>query len=219
MSSQTSPEDLIQHEPPHHCAPNEAHEHRRAAYVLGLLRQGVVVEGDAVDRASTAELSSSATRTNSTEWMRSAIWTNDAGSATAMAISYAMVPTPSQCDRRPARGFACHYAAADVFVFPSRTDTFELVRLEAVACGVPAAALPATGPIDEVEHGRTGILDDNLASAVRRALALDPAECVASARVRSREPATRVFESLLSRWCGSSTGPAKCVGTCAGDSR
>lgn len=98
------------------------------------------------------------------------------------------------------RDLARHFAAADVFVFPSRTDTFGLVMLEAMACGVPVAAYPVTGPIDVVEHGRTGILDEDLASAVRGALELDPAQCVASARAQSWEHATRVFESLLSRW-------------------
>lgn len=117
------------------------------------------------------------------------------------------------------RDLARHFAAADVFVFPSRTDTFGLVILEAMACGVPVAAYPVTGPIDVVEHGRTGILDDDLASAVRRALELDPAQCVASAQAQSWEHATRVFEALLSRWRDSSTGPAGGTGTCAGDSR
>ncbi len=94
---------------------------------------------------------------------------------------------------------ARHMAAADVFVFPSRTDTFGLVMLEAMACGVPVAAFPVTGPIDVVEHGRTGILDEDLAGAVRKALALDPAHCVEAARTRSWEEATRTFESHLAR--------------------
>lgn len=106
------------------------------------------------------------------------------------------------------RDLARHFAAADVFVFPSRTDTFGLVMLEAMACGVPVAAYPVTGPIDVVEHGRTGILDDDLASAVGRALELDPAECVASARAQSWEHATRVFESLLSLWRDALAAPA-----------
>jgi glycosyltransferase involved in cell wall biosynthesis len=68
---------------------------------------------------------------------------------------------------------AREYAAADVFVFPSRTDTFGMVLLEAMASGVPVAALPVTGPIDVVRHGVAGILDEDLRSAALSALALD----------------------------------------------
>ena len=70
---------------------------------------------------------------------------------------------------------AQHYASADVFVFPSRTDTFGLVLLEAMACGVPIAAYPLTGPIDIVVHGKTGMLGDDLAIAAIGALKLDRA--------------------------------------------
>ena len=54
---------------------------------------------------------------------------------------------------------AAQLAGADVFVFPSKTDTFGLVMLEAMACGLPVAALPVTGPIDVVQHGLTGVLN------------------------------------------------------------
>ena len=59
---------------------------------------------------------------------------------------------------------ANYLAAADVMVFPSRTDTFGLVNLEAMACGVPVAAYPVTGPIDVIEDGVTGALDVDLAA-------------------------------------------------------
>jgi glycosyltransferase involved in cell wall biosynthesis len=72
---------------------------------------------------------------------------------------------------------ACYYAAADVFVFPSRTDTFGIVMLEALACGVPVAAYPVRGPIDIINQGVTGYLDENLGKAVLQALALDPEKC------------------------------------------
>lgn len=62
-------------------------------------------------------------------------------------------------------------AGADVFVFPSRTDTFGLVMLEAMACGVPVAAYRVPGPLDVVEDGISGALDDDLGKAVTRALA------------------------------------------------
>lgn len=80
---------------------------------------------------------------------------------------------------------ASYIAAADVFVFPSRTDTFGLAMLEAMAAGVPVAAYPVTGPLDVVRHGETGFLHEDLATAVRQALTLDPAACVAYARTRT----------------------------------
>lgn len=72
---------------------------------------------------------------------------------------------------------ASYYAAADVFVFPSKTDTFGLVMLEALACGVPVAAYPVRGPIDIVKQGVTGYLDEDLVDAIMKALTIDPAEC------------------------------------------
>lgn len=71
---------------------------------------------------------------------------------------------------------ARHYASADVFVFPSRTDTFGIVLLEAMASGVPVAAFPVTGPIDVVAHGLSGVLDEGLEASVRQALKLDRAD-------------------------------------------
>ena len=72
------------------------------------------------------------------------------------------------------------YANADVFVFPSKTDTFGLVMIEAMACGVPVAAYPVVGPIDVVTDPKVGCLDDDLGRAVEVALKTgDPAACVA----------------------------------------
>jgi glycosyltransferase involved in cell wall biosynthesis len=90
-----------------------------------------------------------------------------------------------------------HLAAADVFVFPSLTDTFGLVLLEAMACGVPVAAYPVTGPVDLVQNGKTGILDHDLRQAVLGALQLDPADCVAYAQQHSWGKWTERFASLL----------------------
>ncbi|HEX4143913.1 MAG TPA: glycosyltransferase family 1 protein [Pirellulales bacterium] len=72
---------------------------------------------------------------------------------------------------------ARYYAAADVFVFPSRTDTFGLVLLEALASGVPVAAYPVPGPLDVVGNSGVGVLDEDLGAAVRKALQISPAEC------------------------------------------
>src|SRR5262245_26077190 len=90
-----------------------------------------------------------------------------------------------------------HLAAADVFVFPSLTDTFGLVLLEAMACGVPVAAYPVTGPIDVVQNGKTGVLDNDLRQAVHGALKLNQADCVAYARQHSWRNWTERFVSLL----------------------
>ncbi len=90
-------------------------------------------------------------------------------------------------------------AAADVMVFPSRTDTFGLVNLEAMACGVPVAAYPVTGPIDVVEDGVTGALDADLAAAARRALRIDPAACRAHAMKSGWDVCSREFENNLER--------------------
>jgi glycosyltransferase involved in cell wall biosynthesis len=70
------------------------------------------------------------------------------------------------------------YAAADAFVFPSRTDTFGLVMIEALACGTPVAAYPVTGPID-VLTPQTGATDVDLDAAIAAALTRDRAACAA----------------------------------------
>jgi glycosyltransferase involved in cell wall biosynthesis len=86
---------------------------------------------------------------------------------------------------------AAAYAAADLFVFPSRTDTFGLVMIEALASGVPVAGFPVRGPIDIIGltgagllggGGRIGALDVDLVSAMRRALSVDRATCAAEGR-------------------------------------
>lgn len=69
------------------------------------------------------------------------------------------------------------YSDGDVFVFPSRTDTFGLVMLEALACGVPVAAFPVTGPCDVVGDAPVGVLSEDLAQAARAALAVSPQAC------------------------------------------
>jgi len=94
---------------------------------------------------------------------------------------------------------AKHLSAADVMVFPSRTDTFGLVNLEAMACGVPVAAYPVTGPIDVVEDGVTGALDLDLAAAARRALLLDPKACRERALKSGWDVCSREFEGNLER--------------------
>jgi glycosyltransferase involved in cell wall biosynthesis len=86
---------------------------------------------------------------------------------------------------RSGNDLARHFAGADVFVFPSRTDTFGVVMLEANASGLPVAAFPVTGPIDVVRHGVTGFLDADLETACRKALELDRDACRAHAETHS----------------------------------
>lgn len=75
-----------------------------------------------------------------------------------------------------------HVGAADVFVFPSLTDTFGVVMIEAMATGLPVAAYPVTGPIDVVTDPKVGCLDHDLAKAAVACLDKDPADCIAFAR-------------------------------------
>ena len=90
-----------------------------------------------------------------------------------------------------------YYAAADVFVFPSRTDTFGNVMLEALACGVPVAAYPVAGPIDVINGHKVGKLDDDLARATRTALEIPAQACRDFAmRMSWRASAEQFFSSL-----------------------
>jgi glycosyltransferase involved in cell wall biosynthesis len=91
------------------------------------------------------------------------------------------------------------YAAADLFVFPSRTDTFGLVMIEALASGLPVAAYPVTGPVDIVTRPGLGCLDADLGRAVEGALSTgDPAACAAEGRTYTWENCTRQFlENLV----------------------
>ncbi len=92
---------------------------------------------------------------------------------------------------------AAHVAAADVFVFPSKTDTFGLVLLEALACGVPVAAYPVTGPIDVITDKKIGCLDHDLKTAVTGALKCHRQDCREFALQYTWEKATRSFEEHL----------------------
>lgn len=74
-----------------------------------------------------------------------------------------------------------HYASGDVFVFPSKTDTFGLVMLEAMASGLPVAAYPVTGPLDVLAGSKAGQMNDDLAKAVKKALKAKPEEARAHA--------------------------------------
>lgn len=91
---------------------------------------------------------------------------------------------------------AAAYRAADVFVFPSRTDTFGLVMIEALACGTPVAAFPVTGPID-VLTPMVGAMDEDLDTAIAAALTRDRAACAAYGQGFTWEASARQFLSAL----------------------
>ena len=101
------------------------------------------------------------------------------------------------CGMQTGAALAAHVAAADVFVFPSLTDTFGVVLLEAMACGVPVAAYPVTGPQSVVTSGYNGCLDHDLRRAALRALTIPAGHCRGSAMEFSWEKCTRQFLANL----------------------
>jgi 1,2-diacylglycerol 3-alpha-glucosyltransferase/glucuronosyltransferase len=101
---------------------------------------------------------------------------------------------------RHGAALAAAYAGADVVVFPSRTDTFGLVLLEALACATPVAAFPVPGPLDALggAAGTVGALDSDLGRAARAALAMDRSLCRAFAeRFTWRRSAEMFFSNLV----------------------
>ena len=100
--------------------------------------------------------------------------------------------------------YARTLAAADVMVFPSLTDTFGLVMLEAMACGTPVAAYNAPSPLDVVEDGVTGAIAATLEDAIARAMPLPRAAVVEGSMRFSWKTCADMFESWLVP-CGSIT--------------
>jgi len=92
---------------------------------------------------------------------------------------------------------ADYYQQADVFVFPSRTDTFGLVMIEAMSLGTPVAAYPVRGPLDVIEPGVTGTMDDSLYLAVKSALELDRTEVKKASSVWNWEACWQIFRDNL----------------------
>jgi hypothetical protein len=115
------------------------------------------------------------------------------GDGPARARLQARFPEVAFHGMRHGPDLARFYQQADVFVFPSRTDTFGLVLVEAMACGTPVAAYPVTGPIDVVRNAAGGVLADDLRSAALGAFALDRGAVSDYAQRFSWATATRQF--------------------------
>jgi glycosyltransferase involved in cell wall biosynthesis len=94
---------------------------------------------------------------------------------------------------RQGEALAEAYAAADVFVFPSKTDTFGLVLLEALASGLPVAAFPVTGPRDVIGAAPVGVLNDDLQMACLSALSIPSQACLEFAAKHTWETSARAF--------------------------
>ncbi len=99
--------------------------------------------------------------------------------------------------KKKGEDLAAHLEAGDVFVFPSLTDTFGIVMIEAMACGLPVAAFPVEGPKDVVIQGETGWLDEDLKTAIEKSLTLSPARCREFAQGCSWERSVEQFEAML----------------------
>lgn len=107
---------------------------------------------------------------------------------------------------------AMHYASADCFVFPSRTETFGNVILESLASGVPVASVPAPGPIDLIEEGVNGSVSDDLSEACVRAIRCRPESARATALRYTYRACHDIFRAhlvpLVKRLPSSTTAPA-----------
>jgi glycosyltransferase involved in cell wall biosynthesis len=118
------------------------------------------------------------------------------GDGPARAMLAARFPAAHFLGPRFGTDLAAAYAAADVFVFPSRTDTFGLVMIEALACGVPVAAYPVTGPVDVLTPA-VGAMDEDLAAAIAAALTRDRATCAAYGAGFTWQASARQFIAAL----------------------
>ncbi|HEY6869844.1 MAG TPA: glycosyltransferase, partial [Novosphingobium sp.] len=129
------------------------------------------------------------------------------GDGPALAAMKARYPEAHFLGSLEGEALASAYRSADCFVFPSLTDTFGLVMIEALACGVPVAAFPVTGPLDVIGpegHGneddfpaRVGCIDHDLEVAIGRALRMDRSAAAIFARRFTWEAATDQFLAAI----------------------
>lgn len=101
------------------------------------------------------------------EWNGSMVIVGTGPDLDSLASKY---PHAQFVGKKTGADLAAHYRSADLFIFPSKTDTFGMVLIEAMACGLPIAAYPVTGPIDIVTDSSLGAVNDDLATAARHAL-------------------------------------------------
>jgi len=135
------------------------------------------------------------------------------GDGPAMAKLQAAYPDVKFLGPLFGQALARAYASADVFVFPSKTDTFGLVMIEALACGTPVAAYPVQGPLDVLGPDGTGpfadwhkpiaALSDDLTAAIKAALTRDRKACAEFAKKYDWDEVARQFEAAL-QWRGES---------------
>jgi glycosyltransferase involved in cell wall biosynthesis len=118
------------------------------------------------------------------------------GDGPALARLRKEFPQAHFLGRQSGEALASCYAGADVFVFPSKTDTFGLVMIEALACGTPVAAYPVTGPVDVLTPA-CGAMDQDLDRAIACALTLDREACFEHARQFTWEASARQFLDAL----------------------
>ncbi|MET0967883.1 MAG: glycosyltransferase family 1 protein [Tardiphaga sp.] len=120
------------------------------------------------------------------------------GDGPARAALQAKYPDAVFLGALQGEALAAAYAGADVFVFPSKTDTYGLVLLEALASGVPVAAFPVTGPRDVIGAAPVGVLSEDLRQACLAALAIAPQACLDFAAGHTWDASARAFVSNIS---------------------
>jgi glycosyltransferase involved in cell wall biosynthesis len=121
------------------------------------------------------------------------------GDGPAAAHLAARFPDVHFLGYRHGEDLARHFSAADVFVFPSRFETFGLVVLEALACGTPVAAFPVQGPADIIGDTPHGVLSEDLHAGALSALSIDRAGCRRFAESFSWAACTAAFAANLVR--------------------
>jgi glycosyltransferase involved in cell wall biosynthesis len=125
------------------------------------------------------------------------------GDGPARASLARKYPQATFLGARQGEALAEAYAAADVFVFPSKTDTFGLVLLEAMASGLPIAAFPVPGPRDVIGEAPVGVLNDDLQVACLAALLIPPRACLEFAARHTWEASSRAFIDNVRNFSGA----------------